>query len=175
MSTIGEMGALFHGPRASGRVSTRHAKCVRHKWVQPAHAHSRKSRQDCRLGRHRLEGAARATSSGRKARVRRLGLRANGKPVKRQPAFHFIYISENVFAFKPSFDRLRATGISEVLMIPIDWNAAIKYAKLVQLAESINPTGDDVTLKATLPGLGLHVCGDVVREQTLHGLRSAPG
>ena len=39
-------------------------------------------------------------------------------------------------------------------MIPIDWNAAIKYAKLVQLAESIDPTGDDDTLKAALPSLG---------------------
>jgi hypothetical protein len=39
-------------------------------------------------------------------------------------------------------------------MIPIDWNAAIKYAKLVLLAESIPPTGDDDLLKASLTTAG---------------------
>jgi hypothetical protein len=35
-------------------------------------------------------------------------------------------------------------------MLPVDWNAAIKYAKLVQLAEGIPPAGDDDQLKAAL-------------------------
>jgi hypothetical protein len=39
-------------------------------------------------------------------------------------------------------------------MLPIDWNIAIKYAKLELLAESIAPAGDDVTLKAGLTAAG---------------------
>ena len=35
-------------------------------------------------------------------------------------------------------------------MLPIDWNVAIRYAKLVQLAESIPPGGDDDQLKLAL-------------------------
>lgn len=39
-------------------------------------------------------------------------------------------------------------------MIPIDWNAAIKYAKLVQLAEDILPNNDDAQLKTQLTSAG---------------------
>jgi hypothetical protein len=39
-------------------------------------------------------------------------------------------------------------------MLPIDWNVAIKYAKLVALAESIPPTGDDNALKSALATAG---------------------
>jgi hypothetical protein len=39
-------------------------------------------------------------------------------------------------------------------MLPIDWNVAIKYAKLVQLAEGIPPAGDDVQLKAAITNAG---------------------
>jgi hypothetical protein len=39
-------------------------------------------------------------------------------------------------------------------MLPIDWNIAIKYAKLVLLAESIPPAGDDNQLKAALTTAG---------------------
>jgi hypothetical protein len=39
-------------------------------------------------------------------------------------------------------------------MLPIDWNTAIKYAKLVQLAESIAPAGDDDSLKSALTTAG---------------------
>ncbi len=39
-------------------------------------------------------------------------------------------------------------------MLPIDWNVAIKYAKLVQLAENIPPAGDDDQLKLALTNAG---------------------
>lgn len=39
-------------------------------------------------------------------------------------------------------------------MLPIDWNVAIKYAKLVQLAASIPPAGDDNQLKLALTNAG---------------------
>lgn len=39
-------------------------------------------------------------------------------------------------------------------MIPIDWNVAVKYAKLVQLAESIPPAGDDDKLKQAITNAG---------------------
>jgi hypothetical protein len=39
-------------------------------------------------------------------------------------------------------------------VIPIDWNVAIKYAKLVALAESIPPAGDDNALKAAIATAG---------------------
>jgi hypothetical protein len=39
-------------------------------------------------------------------------------------------------------------------MLPSDWNTAIKYAKLVLLAQSIPPAGDDVQLKAALTSAG---------------------
>ena len=39
-------------------------------------------------------------------------------------------------------------------MLPMDWNVAIKYAKLVLLAESIAPSGDDNALKLALTNAG---------------------
>lgn len=39
-------------------------------------------------------------------------------------------------------------------MQPMDWNIAIKYAKLVQLAESIPPAGDDAQLQLALTNAG---------------------
>jgi lipase (class 3) len=39
-------------------------------------------------------------------------------------------------------------------MLPIDWNVAIKYAKLVLLAESIPPAGDDNALKLAITNAG---------------------
>ena len=39
-------------------------------------------------------------------------------------------------------------------MLPIDWNTAIKYAKLVLLAESIPPAGDDNALKLAITNAG---------------------
>lgn len=39
-------------------------------------------------------------------------------------------------------------------MLPIDWNTAVKYAKLVLLAESIPPAGDDNALKLAITNAG---------------------
>jgi predicted lipase len=39
-------------------------------------------------------------------------------------------------------------------VVPIDWNAAVKYAKLVVVAESISVTGNDDQLKAALTKTG---------------------
>src|SRR5208283_3720598 len=39
-------------------------------------------------------------------------------------------------------------------MLPIDWNVAVQYAKLVQLAERISPAGDDAQRKAALTTAG---------------------
>lgn len=39
-------------------------------------------------------------------------------------------------------------------MLPIDWNVAVKYAKLVLLAESIPPAGDDNALKLAIANAG---------------------
>jgi len=39
-------------------------------------------------------------------------------------------------------------------MLPSDWNIAVKYAKLVALAESIPVTGDDDALKAAITAAG---------------------
>jgi hypothetical protein len=39
-------------------------------------------------------------------------------------------------------------------MLPIDWNLAVKYAKLVQLAEAIDPKGDDDALQTALANAG---------------------
>ncbi|HTB13254.1 MAG TPA: lipase family protein [Bryobacteraceae bacterium] len=39
-------------------------------------------------------------------------------------------------------------------MLPIDWNVAIKYAKLVLLAESIPPAGNDDQLKLAITNAG---------------------
>jgi hypothetical protein len=39
-------------------------------------------------------------------------------------------------------------------MLPIDWNVAVKYAKLVLLAESISPAGNDNALQAAITAAG---------------------
>ena len=48
-------------------------------------------------------------------------------------------------------------------MANIDWNAAVRYAKLVELAESIPPAGDDNQLKQKLTAAGY------VYLETLYG------
>lgn len=39
-------------------------------------------------------------------------------------------------------------------MLPIDWNAAVKYAKLVELAENVAPGGNDNELQAAITSAG---------------------